>query len=64
MKTKYLTFFILFIIISINSNLKADVIFFDSKNIKIEKEGNIILALDGKAKIPDENILIKGDNIL
>ena len=61
MKTKYLTFFILFIIISINSNLKADVIFFDSKNIKIEKEGNIIFALHGKAKIPDENILVKGD---
>ncbi len=58
-KLKLLTF--LFFIIIINNSLKAEIIFFESKNLKIEKEGKMIFALKGKAKIPAEKISIQGD---
>ena len=37
---------------------------FDSKNIKIENDGNLILSAKGTAEIPDENISIEGDKFL
>ena len=47
-----------------SSFLKADAILFDSKNIKIENDGNLILSAKGTAEIPDENISIEGDKFL
>ena len=66
MKTKTINFFlqVIFWIILHNSYLKADTIFFDSKNIKIEKEGNLIISAKGTAKIPNQNISIEGDKFL
>ena len=58
-KLKLLTF--IFLIIIINNSLKAEIIFFESKNLKIENEGKMIFALKGKAKIPAEKISIQGD---
>ncbi len=60
-KTKYIIFFF---ILFINSNVKADTIFFDSKNIKVEENGNMIYATKGKAKIPSKNIIIDGDKFI
>ena len=45
-------------IILSNSEIKADQIFFDSKNVKIEENGNMIYASKGLARIPEEKILI------
>ena len=56
MKIKSLINYTLFFFILINSILKADAIFFDSKNIRIEDEGNMIFATKGKAKIPSDNL--------
>ena len=66
MKTKTINFFlhVIFWIILHNSYLKADTVFFDSKNIKIEKEGNLIISAKGTAKIPNQNISIEGDKFL
>ncbi len=64
MKIKSLLYYILFFLVLINSYLKADTIFFDSKNIKIENEGNMIFATKGKANIPSQNIIIEGDKFI
>ena len=64
MKTKIVIKLILFISIFLNSNLKAENIFFDSKNIKIEQNGNMIFATGGKAQIPSSNIIIEGDKFI
>ncbi len=64
MKTKYLINFILFLILFVSSNLKAETIIFDSKNIKIEDDGNMIFATKGKANIPSKNLTIEGDKFI
>ena len=64
MKIKSLINYTLFFFILINSILKADAIFFDSKNIRIEDEGNMIFATKGKAKIPSDNLIIEGDKFI
>jgi len=60
MKIKIYIYFLIINIFFLISNLKAETIFFDSENIKIENEGNLIFATNGTAKIPSENIIIKG----
>ena len=64
MKIKIVIKLILFISIFVNSNLNAENIFFDSKNIKIEQNGNMIFATEGKAQIPSSNITIEGDKFI
>ena len=61
MKTKTSLYISLILILFSNSILNADTILFDSKNIKIEEDGNIIIANQGTAKIPTQSILIEGD---
>ncbi len=60
MKTKIINLIILFVFFA-NLNLKADTIFFDSKNIRIKEEGNMIFTGKGIAKIPTQNLIIEGD---
>lgn len=61
MKIKFLTYLLLISIILSNSEIKANQIFFDSKNVKIEENGDMIYASKGLARIPEEKILIEGD---
>ena len=42
----------------------ADQIFFDSDNLIIKEEGNMIFATKGFAKIPSKNIEIEGDKFI
>ena len=56
MKTKILRTLLLLILVSIYSNLHAETVFFDSKNIKIDVEDNMIYATEGIAKIPTKNL--------
>ena len=60
MKIK-LYFYIFFFIIIHQFQLCADEIFFESENIKIKEEGNMIYAFEGYAKIPSQSIEIEGD---
>ena len=55
---------ITFMTIFINTNVGANTILFDSKNIQLKNNGNIIYATKGVAKIPDENIIIEGDSAI
>ncbi len=64
MKIRFFLNYILFFLFLINSNIKAETIFFDSKNIKIENEGKMIFATKGKAKIPSKNLIIEGDKFI
>ncbi len=64
MKNKILINIITFALIFLSSNLKAETIFFDSKNIKIEENGNMIYATKGQAKIPSSNLIIEGDKFI
>mgnify|MGYP001190918469 FL=1 len=64
MKNKLFINFITFVLIFLGSNLKAETIFFDSKNIKIEENGNMIFATKGQAKIPSSNLVIEGDKFI
>ena len=64
MKIKLIKSTILFILIFVGSNLKAETIFFDSKNIKIEDDGNMIFATKGNANIPSKNLIIQGDKFI
>ena len=64
MKNKLFINFITFILIFLGSNLKAETIFFDSENIKIEENGNMIFATKGQAKIPSSNLIIEGDKFI
>ena len=64
MKNKLFINFITFVLICLGSNLKAETIFFDSKNIKIEENGNMIFATKGQAKIPSSNLVIEGDKFI
>ena len=61
MKLKLKIFILALFSIYICSQAQANNIFFDSKNIKIENDGNIIYSTYGTAKVPDEDIIIKGD---
>ena len=47
-----------------NLNSYAAEVFFDSDNLKIEEEGNMIFATKGFAKIPSQNLEIKGDKFI
>ena len=64
MKNKLFINFITFILIFLGSNLKAETVFFDSENIKIEENGNMIFATKGQAKIPSSNLIIEGDKFI
>ncbi len=64
MKTKFKIQVLIFFLIFLSTNIKAETILFDSKNIKIEQEGNMIFATKGIAKIPSKNLEIKGDKFI
>ncbi len=64
MKIKYLISSVLFFILFVNSNLKAESILFDSKNIRIENNGNMIFATKGVANIPLNNLSISGEKFI
>ncbi len=64
MKIKILRTLLVLIIVSIYSNLNAKTIFFDSKNIKIDTEGNMIYATEGIAKIPAKKLKIIGEKFI
>ena len=64
MKIKYSINFIIFALVFFVSNIRAETILFDSKNIKIEENGNMIFATKGKAKIPSSNLIIEGDKFI
>ena len=61
MKVRFILYFFLLFCIFNLSEISADTIFFDSKNIQIENEGSIIYSSNSTANIPDQKILIKGD---
>ncbi len=64
MKNNFFINFIICALIFLSSNLKAETVFFDSKNIKIEENGNMIFATKGQAKIPSSNLIIEGDKFI
>ena len=55
-------FFIIIIIFILGKNVISDEIKIDSSKIEILEEGNIISALNVKAKIPSKKIEIEGDS--
>ena len=61
MKIKIVTFIIFIFTLFVNLEVKADTVFFDSKNIKIEEDGNIVYSSKGIASIPNQKILVEGD---
>ena len=63
MKNKLFIYIFLFIVF-FTSNLFAETIFFDSNNMKITNEGNIINAYGGKTNIPSKKIKIEGDEYI
>ena len=63
MKIKFFINISIFLIFS-NFNLFADTIFFNSKNIKIENEGEMIYASKGVANIPSKSLMIEGDKFI
>ena len=64
MKTKFIIFTLIFFVFFSSFVLRAETVFFDSKNIKIEEDGNMIFASRGTAKIPSKNLVIKGDKFV
>ena len=60
MKIKSVILLLFFSLVLFNKNLLANTVIFDSKNIKIENNGNLIFATDGVANIPSQNISIEG----
>ncbi len=64
MKTKFKIKVLIIFLILLSTNIKAETILFDSKNIKIEQEGNMIFATKGTAKIPTKNLEIEGDKFI
>ncbi len=64
MKIKLFINIIFFSLAIINSSLRAETIFFDSKNIKVENEGEMIFATEGTARIPTDNIIIQGEKFI
>jgi len=63
MKIK-LILYIFLCLLGFNLNSYADEVFFDSKNLRIEEEGNMIFATKGLAKIPSKSIEIEGDKFI
>ena len=63
MKIRSLIIFLISLLI-LNIEVKAETIFFDSKNIKVEQNGDMIYATKGIAKIPSKNLEIKGDKFI
>ncbi len=63
MKIKFIIY-ILLLSLSLISPLKAETVFFDSKNILIEENGNMYFATDGIANIPSRNLKIEGDKFI
>ena len=61
MKTKIIGLLIFIFTFLLITEIKADTVFFDSKNIQIEDEGNTIYSLKGSAKIPGQKIIVEGD---
>ena len=57
MKIKIFKILLILIFTSIYLNTYAQTVFFDSKNIKIDTEDNMIYATEGIAKIPSKNLL-------
>ena len=64
MKIKFLINYILFYSNICLFKFEGRNNFFDSKNIKIEENGNMIFATKGKAKIPSNNLIIEGDKFI
>ncbi len=64
MKIKILRTLLVLILVSIYSNLNAQTVFFDSKNIKIDIKGNMIYATEGIAKIPTKKLKIIGEKFI
>ena len=62
MKIKYIITIAFFIISFQNSLINAAEIFFDSENIQIQNNGNMIYSEKGIAKIPGQNIIIEGND--
>ena len=56
MKTKNFLKIVIILFIFVNTNLNAESVFFDSKNIKIEENGNMIFATSGTATIPSRDL--------
>ncbi len=61
MKIKFFNYLTLFLIFFVIQQIKADEIFFDSKSIEIEDNGNMIYSGKGIAKIPNQKLIIKSD---
>ncbi len=61
---KFKVYIIFFWIVFLNPILKADTVFFESENIKVEDNGNLIFSSKGTAKIPSQNITIQGDRFI
>ena len=64
MKINFLIKLIPFFLVFFYSHLKAETVFFNSKNVKIEAEGNMIFATQGTADIPSKNLKIKGEKFV
>ncbi len=64
MKTKSIITIVIVCLIFLITNLQAETVFFDSKNIKIEQNGNMVFATNGIAKIPSKNLEIEGDKFV
>ncbi|MBD1158050.1 hypothetical protein IDG98_02450 [Pelagibacterales bacterium SAG-MED17] len=64
MKIKFIKTILILIFICFNSNINAETVFFDSKNLKIEEEGNMIYATEGVVTIPLKSLKIIGDKFI
>ena len=64
MKTKNFLKIVIILFIFVNTNLNAESVFFDSKNIKIEENGNMIFATSGTATIPSRDLKIEGNKFI
>lgn len=64
MKIKFKILIAAIFLILKSNQVQANSVFFDSKNIKIENDGNIIYSTKSTAKIPDEDLIIKGDRAI
>ncbi len=64
MKIKNFLKTVIILFLFVNTNLNAETVFFDSKNIKIEDNGKMIFATKGVATIPTKNLEIAGDKFI
>ena len=56
-----LLYYIIFFLIFICHQIKAEVVLFDSKSLEIEDNGNIIYSGKGTTRIPNQKLIINGD---